>query len=332
MQVSIEAKRRAYAAWLRTGRWPVMRGTDGTEWKFNPYHDSKDGRFTTAGGGGGAGGSRQSVRVTSTLQPRQLSSKSKTDILAGPRLIAKAIDTAAKTELDFADGVSDGAYDAVKGTVTATIAFAKNPISATRNNNLALAGLIDSAIAAEDTPARIQIARAADRIRHTNAHEVGYVAGNIAAGAAISRATGLAIGKISAIRKARLPQRLRPEFPPPEYKWVKERLRPGAPQRYNDGAPNARPGYAPALTRTLPNGGKRLVKFDGIQADWPVDRKHGIYFSKKSVDQAIRQSHALAEHKITGLWEVPDDYQKSQALKLLNKANVKNIKVRVAKP
>ena len=51
MQVSIEAKRRAYAAWLRTGRWPVMRGADGTEWKFNPYHDPKNGRFTTAGGG-----------------------------------------------------------------------------------------------------------------------------------------------------------------------------------------------------------------------------------------------------------------------------------------
>ncbi|MEI5688017.1 DNA/RNA non-specific endonuclease [Sphingomonas kyungheensis] len=62
MQVSIEAKRRAYAAWLRTGRWPVMRGADGTEWKFNPYHDPKNGRFTTAGGGQ-AGTSSSSARL-----------------------------------------------------------------------------------------------------------------------------------------------------------------------------------------------------------------------------------------------------------------------------
>jgi len=51
MQVSIEAKRRTYAVWLRTGRWPVARGADGTEWKFNPWHDPRDGRFTTAGSG-----------------------------------------------------------------------------------------------------------------------------------------------------------------------------------------------------------------------------------------------------------------------------------------
>ena len=48
MDVASEAKRRAYVGWLRTGRWPVPRGADGTEWKFNPWHDPKDGRFTTA--------------------------------------------------------------------------------------------------------------------------------------------------------------------------------------------------------------------------------------------------------------------------------------------
>ena len=57
MDVSIEAKRRAYAAWLRTGRWPVARGADGTEWKFNPWHDPMDGRFTVASAGQHSGGS-----------------------------------------------------------------------------------------------------------------------------------------------------------------------------------------------------------------------------------------------------------------------------------
>lgn len=57
MQVSSEAKRRAYAVWLRTGRWPVARDANGTEWKFNPWHDPKDGRFTVAGAGQHSGGS-----------------------------------------------------------------------------------------------------------------------------------------------------------------------------------------------------------------------------------------------------------------------------------
>jgi hypothetical protein len=57
MDVSIEAKRRAYVGWLRTGRWPVPHGEDGTELKFNPWHDPKDGRFTTAGAGQHSGGS-----------------------------------------------------------------------------------------------------------------------------------------------------------------------------------------------------------------------------------------------------------------------------------
>ena len=115
MDVSIEAKRRAYAAWLRTGRWPVMRGTDGTEWKFNPYHDPKDGRFTTAGGGDGVGGatdtSRHSTRRNTPSRSRNRPSNLITDIVAGQRSAAKALQTVAKAEFDFASGVSDGAYE-----------------------------------------------------------------------------------------------------------------------------------------------------------------------------------------------------------------------------
>ncbi|WP_267396935.1 MULTISPECIES: hypothetical protein [unclassified Sphingomonas] len=44
-------RRRLFAAWLRTGKLPPVRGADGLELKFNPYHDPRDGRFTFAPGG-----------------------------------------------------------------------------------------------------------------------------------------------------------------------------------------------------------------------------------------------------------------------------------------
>jgi hypothetical protein len=336
MDVSIEAKRRAYAVWLRTGRWPVPHGADGTELKFNPWHDPKDGRFTTAGAGGGVGGatdmSRHSTRRNTPSRSRNQPSNLITDIVAGQRSAAKALQTVAKAEVDFASGVSDGAYDTAKGSAKAALAFAKNPVSATHDNNLALAGLIDRAIAAEDTPASIQLARAANRIRHTNPHEIGYITGSVATGVAIGRVTGMAASKISALRQARLPQRLRPDFAPVKYKWVKENLKAGPAKDYNDAAPNARPGYAPALPRTMPSGKQRLVKFDGFQADWPVDRKFGVTSKPRSVAQVLRQSEALREHKLIGLWEVPNSRQKNLALKLLKKADVHNIKVRIVEP
>lgn len=43
--------RRAYAHWLRTGRWLGPYGPDGRELKFNPYHDPRNGQFTFAPGG-----------------------------------------------------------------------------------------------------------------------------------------------------------------------------------------------------------------------------------------------------------------------------------------
>src|SRR5436305_366039 len=44
-------RRRAFVVWMRTGRWPVARGADGREVKFNPWHDPRTGRFTFAGTG-----------------------------------------------------------------------------------------------------------------------------------------------------------------------------------------------------------------------------------------------------------------------------------------
>jgi len=57
---SIE-QRRATSIWLRTGYCPVFTTADGIERKFNPYHDSRNGRFTFAPGGGG--GTWRSARL-----------------------------------------------------------------------------------------------------------------------------------------------------------------------------------------------------------------------------------------------------------------------------
>ena len=234
MDVSIEAKRRAYVGWLRTGRWPVPRGADGTELKFNPWHDPKDGRFTTAGGGSDVGGatdtSRHSTRRNTPSRSRNQPSNPITDIVAGQRSAAKALHTVAKAEFSFASGVSDGAYDTAKGSVKAALALGKNPVSATQNNNLPPAGLIDRAIAAEDMTASIQLARVANRIRHTNPHEIGYITGSVTTGVAIGRVTGMAASKTSALRQARLPQRPRPDFAPVKYKWVKENIKAARPK------------------------------------------------------------------------------------------------------
>ncbi|MCW2383194.1 hypothetical protein M2338_002759 [Sphingobium sp. B2D3B] len=43
-----------------------------------------------------------------------------------------------------------------------------------------------------------------------------------------------------------------------------------------DAASGARPGQAPTLMRTMPDGSRRLVKFDGVQGDYVIDRKFRV--------------------------------------------------------
>lgn len=45
------ARRRAFSVWLRVGRLPSAHAADGVEFKFNPWHDPENGRFTFAGTG-----------------------------------------------------------------------------------------------------------------------------------------------------------------------------------------------------------------------------------------------------------------------------------------
>ncbi len=57
MDIAVEEQRRAFRRWLRTGRLPTARLADGTELKFGPYHDPRNGQFTFApGGASGIGG------------------------------------------------------------------------------------------------------------------------------------------------------------------------------------------------------------------------------------------------------------------------------------
>lgn len=94
---------------------------------------------------------------------------------------------------------------------------------------------------------------------------------------------------------------------------------------YNDTAPGARPGQAPALIRTMPDGSKRLVKFDGPDGDYFVDRKWSIRDMPRARAQIVRQSEALAQNRTIGVWEVPNEVEQRAARKLLNKMNIRNI-------
>ena len=96
--------------------------------------------------------------------------------------------------------------------------------------------------------------------------------------------------------------------------------------------PLTKTGQAPALERTLPDGTKRLVKFDGVDGEVMVDRKVSIVTTQKSMDQALRQSDVLRQNGLMGRWEVPNAAQQTRAINMLNKLNVNNITVVVEKP
>ncbi|UOO87161.1 VENN motif pre-toxin domain-containing protein [Neisseria arctica] len=121
--------------------------------------------------------------------------------------------------------------------------------------------------------------------------------------------------------------------------WVKENAHMGSKARsYNDAATGARSniqtkqGEAPALERTLADGSKKLVRFDGVENNILIDRKISVVTTPKAKDQAIRQSQALKENGMTGRWEVSSELQANRANKLLKELNIKNISVKVVKP
>jgi hypothetical protein len=71
IRITQDEWRRAFSAWLRTGRVPVQRA-DEAELKFNPWHDPDDGRFTFAGAGVyyGRGSSRSGDKPRRPARPK----------------------------------------------------------------------------------------------------------------------------------------------------------------------------------------------------------------------------------------------------------------------
>jgi hypothetical protein len=192
--------------------------------------------------------------------------------------------------------------------------------------------MIDAAVAAEDTPARVQASRAASAVANASARDIGRATGTVAGNVALAAAPGAALSKAAALRRLRM-ARPRMTFDAPQIGWVKETTRSQEPWKaYNDAAAGARPGRAPTLMRTVADGSKRPVKFDGIQGDYLIDRKWSVVDRPRARAQILRQSQVLAEHRLIGTWEIPTPVQKAKALKLLKKMNITNIHVKVVKP
>jgi len=211
-------------------------------------------------------------------------------------------------------------------------ALTTNPVTTVRNAGRGIAAMIDTAITAEDTPAHIQASRAASAVANASARDIGRAAGKVAGNVALAVAPGAALSKAAALRRLAI-ARPRITFDPPQIGWVKETTTSKkAWKPYNDSAPGARAGQAPTLMRTMPNGSKRPVKFDGIQGDFMVDRKWAVVNRPRSRAQILRQSEVLAQHRLIGTWEVPTPVEKTKALKLLKQMSITNIHVKVVKP
>lgn len=234
---------------------------------------------------------------------------------------------------EFVGGVGEGLYEAGREAVAGVrAALTTNPVTTARNAGRGIAGMIDAAITAEDTPAHIQASRAASAVANASARDIGRATGTVAGNVALKAAPGAALSKAAALRRLRL-ARPRTTFDPPQIGWVKETTKSEKPWKaYNDAATGAQPGRAPTLMRTMADGSKRPVKFDGIQGDYVIDRKWKVVDAPHARAQLLRQSKVLAEHRLIGTWEVPNSLQKAKALKLLKKTNINNIHVKVVKP
>lgn len=115
-----------------------------------------------------------------------------------------------------------------------------------------------------------------------------------------------------------------------ENAWMSDRAR-----NYNDSAvgarsnPATRRGQAPALYRTLDDGSKRAVRFDGYEDGVFIDRKISITLKPDAKARALKQSQVLRENNALGRWEVPDEKAKKAAKRLLKLLDIDNIGVKV---
>ena len=106
-------------------------------------------------------------------------------------------------------------------------------------------------------------------------------------------------------------------------------------QKYNDSASGARSnvitrkGQALSLSYIDSSGKSKIVRFDGLEDNVLIDRKIAVVTSPKVKNQILRQSAALKENNMQGVWEVPDASQGKRALKMMQELKINNIQVRI---
>jgi filamentous hemagglutinin len=144
----------------------------------------------------------------------------------------------------------------------------------------------------------------------------------------VQEATGLPVGP--SMLKSGPGSSVRPAKP--TVKWVDEPAGMSDEARlYNSGAEGARSNsrtrqpQAPSIPRS--EGGS--VRFDGESPGVLIDRKLAVVTSPKAQTQALRQSAALRENGLRGIWEVPDAAQAARARSLFVKLGIDNIEVRI---
>ena len=130
-------------------------------------------------------------------------------------------------------------------------------------------------------------------------------------------------------------------------RWIDEggNLRAGrgpgmSPQAYDyqSGTPGARSnvatgrGQAPALDYQSTAAVPATVKFDGLTGSELIDRKIAVHTGAKTRSLAHRQSAALRQHGLSGVWELPTPAEAARASQLLTEEGIANITVRVAPP
>jgi RHS repeat-associated protein len=104
---------------------------------------------------------------------------------------------------------------------------------------------------------------------------------------------------------------------------------------YQSATPGARSNpwtgrsQAPALDYVDVTGNPATVKFDGVEGAQLIDRKVAVHTGPKTRALARRQSEALAQKGLTGVWELPTASEAARAQQLLIEEGITNIAVRV---
>jgi hypothetical protein len=79
----------------------------------------------------------------------------------------------------------------------------------------------DGLVAAADTPAHVQVARAVQAVGNASARDIGAATGAVTGNVALAVVPGAALSKVSAVRRLRMASPRRTDDPP-QIGWVKE--------------------------------------------------------------------------------------------------------------